>query len=70
VQNGFLENAGKSVLFFAHIPETDSPEWQTGAVAVPDWGWIPEGPGASVSDGIGVPLLDIAYVEDFFAKSG
>ena len=31
----------KSVWFFAHIPEMDSPEWQTGAVAGPDWGWIP-----------------------------
>jgi len=44
-QNAFLENVGKSVLVFAHIPEMDSPEWQTGAVAGPDLGRIPEGSG-------------------------
>jgi hypothetical protein len=31
-QNGFFENVCKSVRFFAHLPEMDSPEWQTGAV--------------------------------------
>jgi hypothetical protein len=60
-QNGFLENVCKSVRFFAHIPEMDSPEWQTGAVAGPDWGWIPEGFGSVYLRRYrGIPSLDIA----------
>jgi len=42
-QNVFLEIVCKSVHFFAHIPEMDSPEWQTGAFTGPDWMWVPEG---------------------------
>ena len=45
-QNGFLEKVCKSVLFFAHIPEMDSPEWQTGALSGPDWRWNHEGSGS------------------------
>jgi len=45
-QNGFLEKVCKSVLFFAHIQEMDSPEWQTGAFAGPDWRWNLEGSGS------------------------
>ena len=45
-QNGFLEKVCKSVLFFAHIQEMDSPEWQTGAFAGPDWRWNYEGSGS------------------------
>ncbi|MDO9323838.1 MAG: hypothetical protein Q7T80_02665, partial [Methanoregula sp.] len=59
-QNGFLEKVCKSVRFFAHIPEMDSPEWQTGAFAGPDWWWIPEGFGRGISDDIRVRSLSIS----------
>jgi hypothetical protein len=36
-ENVFLENVCKSVRFLHIIPETGSPEWQTGVAAGPDW---------------------------------
>jgi hypothetical protein len=34
----YFKKVCKSVRFFAHVPEMTFPDWQTGAVAEPDWG--------------------------------